>query len=188
MDIQFHALTFNEKKTETWDWVGYIITMEVIIGILAIVWSILCLVLFFKIWGMTDDVRTLKNYFISNADDEDPKNEVEAESKEIGTGSTIALYKPENFKVKVVGYDGYGIYECQTLDGSTKYHFKRDVLVFENGDIYTDYDKRLNNLKEGDEVILHSTGERVSIIAISDDGFLLKGNRFVEKNMVSFIE
>lgn len=34
--------------------------METIILILAIVWSILCLILFFKIWGMTSDVAEIK--------------------------------------------------------------------------------------------------------------------------------
>lgn len=33
--------------------------METFILILAIVWSILCLILFFKIWGMTNDVRKI---------------------------------------------------------------------------------------------------------------------------------
>lgn len=34
--------------------------METIILILAFVWSILCLILFFKIWGMTSDVAEIK--------------------------------------------------------------------------------------------------------------------------------
>lgn len=34
--------------------------METIFLILAIVWSILCLILFFKIWGMTSDVAEIK--------------------------------------------------------------------------------------------------------------------------------
>lgn len=34
--------------------------MEAIFLILAIVWSILCLILFFKIWGMTSDVAEIK--------------------------------------------------------------------------------------------------------------------------------
>ena len=33
--------------------------MEVFISLLAFVWSILCLVLFFKIWGMTNNVEQL---------------------------------------------------------------------------------------------------------------------------------
>ena len=36
--------------------------MEVLYLILTLVWSILCLILFFKIWGMTNDVRQIKNH------------------------------------------------------------------------------------------------------------------------------
>lgn len=33
--------------------------MEIFAYILALIWSILCLILFFKIWGMTDNVEQL---------------------------------------------------------------------------------------------------------------------------------
>ncbi len=38
--------------------------LYVIIGILCIIWSILCLVLFFKIWGMTNDIRKIKEFLM----------------------------------------------------------------------------------------------------------------------------
>lgn len=34
--------------------------MEAIFFILALVWSVLCLILFFKLWGMTNDVAEIK--------------------------------------------------------------------------------------------------------------------------------
>ena len=37
--------------------------METFYNILAIVWAILSIILFFKIWGMCDDVRALRNKF-----------------------------------------------------------------------------------------------------------------------------
>lgn len=40
--------------------------MEVLIGIILIIWTILCLILFFKIWGATDDINTLKQKFCHN--------------------------------------------------------------------------------------------------------------------------
>lgn len=43
--------------------------MEPLIIILSIVWSILCLILFFKIWAMTNDVNELKNYLVKKEDD-----------------------------------------------------------------------------------------------------------------------
>lgn len=36
--------------------------------IIAIVWTLLCLILFFKIWGMTNDINTIKNCLIHIAD------------------------------------------------------------------------------------------------------------------------
>lgn len=38
--------------------------METLYIILAFVWSILCLILFFKVWGMTNDVKELKEFFL----------------------------------------------------------------------------------------------------------------------------
>lgn len=39
-------------------------TIDPILGIILIVFGILNLILFFKLWGMTNDVRELKNHFI----------------------------------------------------------------------------------------------------------------------------
>ena len=38
--------------------------METLYLILAIVWSILCIILFFKIWGMTNDVKEIKDHLL----------------------------------------------------------------------------------------------------------------------------
>ena len=35
--------------------------MEVFFIILSLLWSVLCIVLFFKIWGMTNDVRAMRD-------------------------------------------------------------------------------------------------------------------------------
>ncbi len=40
--------------------------MDTLYLLLAIVWSILCLILFFKVWGMTDDVREIRNHILRN--------------------------------------------------------------------------------------------------------------------------
>ena len=41
--------------------------MDALYIILAIVWSILCLILFFKVWVMTNDVREIKDHLIYNS-------------------------------------------------------------------------------------------------------------------------
>lgn len=54
-------------------------------------------------------------------------------SSEIDLSSNpIALYKSksESFEVRVINDDGYGVYECVTLDGLHTYHFKREFLEF----------------------------------------------------------
>ena len=39
--------------------------LTLLLAILGIVWSILCLILFFKVWGMTNDVRDIKEHILS---------------------------------------------------------------------------------------------------------------------------
>lgn len=42
--------------------------------IIAIVWTLLCLILFFKVWGMTNDINTIKNILLNMIDRMDTKN------------------------------------------------------------------------------------------------------------------
>jgi len=42
----------------------------VFISVIALIWGILNIILFFKIWGMTDDVRKLTNKFCVTSDNE----------------------------------------------------------------------------------------------------------------------
>ena len=39
---------------------------------LGILWWVLCIILFFKVWGMTNDVREIKNMFEEQFDLEHP--------------------------------------------------------------------------------------------------------------------
>ena len=43
---------------------------SVFVSIIALIWGILNIILFFKIWGMTDDVRKLTNKFCTTSDNE----------------------------------------------------------------------------------------------------------------------
>lgn len=42
----------------------------VFVSVIALIWGILNIILFFKIWGMTDDVRKLTNKFCVTSDNE----------------------------------------------------------------------------------------------------------------------
>lgn len=58
-------------------------------SIIMIVFGVLQIILFFKIWGMTNDIRALKNHFISTLDaTSTPENKT---SQTSSTGWTIAF-------------------------------------------------------------------------------------------------
>ncbi len=40
------------------------VLFEVLLIILGIIWSILGIILFFKVWGMTNDIKKIKNYLL----------------------------------------------------------------------------------------------------------------------------
>ena len=40
--------------------------LSVFIAIVSLVWAVFSIILFFKIWGMTNDVRKMKDHFLHN--------------------------------------------------------------------------------------------------------------------------
>lgn len=66
--------------------------MTTLIGIISIIAAILQIILFFKIWRMTNDVRELKNHFI----DEERNNDKEHCSFNIGDK---VIYEHRKFEV-----------------------------------------------------------------------------------------
>ena len=48
--------------------------MEVIYYFILFIWSILCLILFAKVWSMTNDIRTIKNILLDLANKLNPNN------------------------------------------------------------------------------------------------------------------
>lgn len=49
--------------------------------IIAIVWTLLCLILFFKVWGMTNDINTIKNILLVMIDRMDANNNGKQQSE-----------------------------------------------------------------------------------------------------------
>jgi hypothetical protein len=45
--------------------------MEILISIVLLIFAILQIILFFKVWGMTNDIRALKKYHFASAGFED---------------------------------------------------------------------------------------------------------------------
>ena len=70
--------------------------MEVLIAFLSIIWSILCLILFFKIWGATNDIAEMKdmmhsflnNYTNSNRPSQQPVGTVQQSASEVSKKET----------------------------------------------------------------------------------------------------
>ena len=61
--------------------------MEVIFAVLIIVAAILNLILFFKIWGMTDDIKSILNLMLKNQNpSKNKKNKSSTESFNDGDG------------------------------------------------------------------------------------------------------
>jgi regulatory protein YycH of two-component signal transduction system YycFG len=117
-----------------------------LISFILFVWSILGIILFFKIWGMTNDVRELKNKFLADGTDKVIKPQQENTTNQQSNAITnpdidttkdheafkigdIALYEPENRKVKIEGITTTGSYNVYMIDNPTeKYCFQPFVL------------------------------------------------------------
>ena len=106
--------------------------MEIFAYILALIWSILCLILFFKIWGMTDnveqlaqEVHELKMVLVQ----ERPGAKVEVKKQNsvpliqspsdiswdnLEIGDTIKL-KSDGKLYKVTGFENNGQIRCEPL-------------------------------------------------------------------------
>nr|DAZ44138.1 MAG TPA: hypothetical protein [Caudoviricetes sp.] len=119
-----------------------------IVSIIIIVFGILQIILFFKMWGMTNNVSEMKNMmelFLrknfnlkENIDKEAPQDistdNIEFDKENFPLNSKfnkgdIVLYLPEKTKLIVIGYIQSNIYKCKTIDGTNKeYCFQEEYL------------------------------------------------------------
>ena len=105
--------------------------MEILYLLLALVWSILCLILFFKVWGMTNDVRDIRDHLLHSQVLE----------------QNIASPEPQDFSeltpgTKVIHKDLNKVLIIDSLNNNGKAALCKD----ENGKIVATY--HLNNLKK----------------------------------------
>lgn len=119
-----------------------------IVSIIIIVFGILQIILFFKLWGMTNNVNEMKNMMESylrkgfnskeSIDKASPQyiptNNTEYDTEDFPLNSKfnkgdIVLYLPEKTKLIVIGYIQSNIYKCKTIDGTNKeYCFQEEYL------------------------------------------------------------
>ena len=123
--------------------------MEVFAYLLALVWSILCLILFFKIWGMTNNVEQLTREvhelkMVLVQEQTKAKVVVSKEQEEISLVQSPSDLDREDLKVgdivelksngthyKVIGIDDLGFVQCEPIKKSIFDSFK----AFKRGEI-----------------------------------------------------
>ena len=106
--------------------------MEVFAYLLALVWSILCLILFFKIWGMTNNVEQLarevhelkmflaqeqlKTKVVSNKQGGIPlvQSPSDLDWEDLKVGDMVEL-KSNGTQYKIVGFEDNGYVQCEPL-------------------------------------------------------------------------
>ncbi len=82
--------------------------METFISIVVIIWSILCLVLFFKLWGMTNDVKKILETITPKKEIVKPTNPIKPE--DMAKNECIML-KGDTLTTNSGSFAYYGIYE-----------------------------------------------------------------------------
>ena len=90
--------------------------METFIILIILIFGILQLILFFKIWGMTNDIREIKEKYLSSTD---PKKSISpAQSTEFNVGELVVHIKTnKQMRIKEITEDGK--YSCYTGGGAS---------------------------------------------------------------------
>jgi hypothetical protein len=82
--------------------------------VLALVWSILCLILFFKVWGMTNDIREIKKYLLSDILVSPTAHEKDSSKKKNIKEGDIVINKKTGEEMIVKNIYSNGVYGCDT--------------------------------------------------------------------------
>lgn len=126
------------------------------VSIVVIVFGVLQIILFFKLWGMTNNISEMKNIMelfmkkdFQNSDNHNLKenispvseiyshnttNNIKLDEKEFPSNvkfenGDIVIYKPENTKLIIIGFQSPNVFKCKTTDGSPKiYYFQEEYL------------------------------------------------------------
>ena len=90
--------------------------METFIILIIFIFGILQLILFFKVWGMTNDIREIKEKYLSSTD---PKKSISpAQSTEFSIGELVVETKTNRqMRIKEITEDGK--YSCYTGGGAS---------------------------------------------------------------------
>jgi len=112
-----------------------------LIAIVSIVWGVLSIILFFKVWGMTNDIRDIKNVYLGLNQQEIEKNNEAykvTDNKYHYTDSKfqindIVISPNYDGELKVFDIMGNGEYNCRDAKtGEKAGFFKESELVLNN--------------------------------------------------------
>lgn len=98
--------------------------MEAFVYLIIIVFGILQIILFFKLWGMTNDVKTLKNHFCPE------QNKQLTKTPEL---TKKAIVKSTNAEIGIIRYEfAARQYKCYNFKTKSYEWYGKEELIFEN--------------------------------------------------------
>ena len=90
--------------------------MGTFFGFIAALFAVLQIVLFFKIWGMTNDIREIKERYLSSTTS--PKKKMPTQPTEFNIGELVVEIKTnKQMRIKEITEDGK--YSCYTGGGAS---------------------------------------------------------------------
>lgn len=97
-----------------------------ILALIFLVFGILQIILFFKIWGMTNNIDRIKDLLEKLSISTDYDNSMSTDSSELSVGDTVVRIDGEE-QFKIIGIDDNGMYSCSKA-GIPIGSFKRSEL------------------------------------------------------------
>lgn len=101
-------------------------TFSIILALIFLVFGILQIILFFKIWGMTNNVARIKDLLEKLSISNDSDNLMSTNSSGLNIGDTVVRIEGED-QLKIIGIDDNGLYSCSKA-GIPIGSFKRTEL------------------------------------------------------------
>ena len=90
--------------------------MGTFFGLIAVLFAVLQIILFFKIWGMTNDIREIKERYLSSTTS--PKKKMPTQPTEFNIGELVVEIKTnKQMRIKEITEDGK--YSCYTGGGAS---------------------------------------------------------------------
>ncbi len=114
--------------------------LNVLLGLVMTVFGVLQIILFFKIWGMTNDIREIKNKYFSEVNMSNMDTQIKSQSGVVAdnviknTGGTpvgrVAVEIKTGREVSVYKKNPNGTYECYADGGVCIGNLKEEELSY----------------------------------------------------------